>query len=277
MTGSKILDLDRLCIHTITTRPWSLETAVEKYSRAGVKGITLWREAVDGRKPARVKRLVADAGLSAVSLCRGGFFPHPDPDGRRKAVEENLRIADEAAELGTPLVVLVCGAHPGQKVEENIAQIEDGISAVLPHAAERKVRLAVEPLHPMYADTRSAICKLSTANELCERIDSPWLGIAVDVYHLWWDPDLSLEIARAARGGRLFAFHICDWKNPLEDMLNDRGLMGEGVADIRGIRGMMERNGFSGFNEVEIFSNRWWAADQDKFLAEIVNAYRLKS
>ena len=277
MAAHEIKDLQRLCIHTITNRPWSVENAIANYERAGVKGITLWRNALEGRKPADIKHRIADAGLRLVSLCRGGFFPHVNPADRKKAVEENLRIVDEAAELGAPLIVLVCGAHPQQSVTENIAQIEAGIAEVLPHAAHCGVRLAVEPLHPMYADTRSAICKLSTANEVCERIGSPWLGITVDVYHLWWDPDLPAEIKRAAEGGRLFSFHICDWKYPLEDMLNDRGLMGEGVANIRGIRGMMEDNGFSGFNEVEIFSNRWWAQDQDRFLIEIVNAYLHKS
>jgi len=277
MPASEIKSLGRLCLHTITTRPWPLEMAIDKYAAAGVRGITVWREALEGRSAVSMGERIRAAGLSVVSLCRGGFFPAPSQEGRQKAVDNNKRIIDQAAQLGAPLVVLVTGAVPGQAVRLNLAQVEDGIAAVLPHAAACGVRLAIEPLHPMYADSRSSVSKVSTANEVCARLDSPWLGVAVDIFHVWWDPDLEAGILRAAAAGRLFAFHLCDWKPPLEDLLNDRGLMGEGVADIRRIRGWMEESGFDGFNEVEIFSNRWWAEDQDYFLARIIQAYREKS
>jgi len=266
-------DTGRLCIHTITTRPWSLEDAVRHYPAAGVAGVTVWREAIEGRDPAAAGRLMREAGLEVVSLCRGGFFPHPDKRGRHRAIEENRRVVDEAAALGAPLVVLVCGADPAVPLPEAREQIRDGIEAVAPHAAGCGVRLAIEPLHPMYADTRSAVNTLRQANDLADAIASPAVGVAVDVYHLWWDPELESQIGRCASRERLLAFHICDWRSPTEDLLYDRGLMGEGCIPIRRIRGWMEAAGFRGFNEVEIFSTRRWSQDQGKFLQEILQAY----
>lgn len=273
MSARKLTNLSKLSIHTITTKPWGVEQAVKNYAGAGVKGITVWRQALEGRKPQAVGRLIRESGLTVSGVARGGFFPAPTARARKKAVEENRKALDECATLGAPVLVLVCGAVPGQSVRTNLDQIRVGLEALLPHAESCRVKLAIEPLHPLYADTRSAIVKIETANAMCDWLDSPWLGIAVDVYHLWWDPDLEREIGRAGRSGRLFSFHICDWKTPLEDLLNDRGLMGEGICDIREIRGMLEKNGFTGFHEVEIFSNRWWAADQHYFLEQIVRAY----
>ena len=274
MTVQPIPDYSRLCVHTITTKPWDLETAVSKYASAGVKGITVWRNALEGRKPEQAGRLIAESGLVAVSLCRGGFFPAPDREGRQKAIDENRRAVDEAAGIGAPHVVLVCGALPGQPLETSRAQIREGIESVLPHSEKTRIKLAIEPLHPMYADSRSAINTLKQANDLAEAVDSPWVGVAVDVYHLWWDPELEAEIARCGRHGHLLAFHVCDWKTPTTDLLNDRGLMGEGCIGIRTIRGWVEQAGFRGFNEVEIFSNRYWSMDQDVFLEKILDAYR---
>ncbi len=273
MSPKPLIDLSRLCVHTITTKPWSIEEATDRYAAAGVKGITVWRDALEGRNVAQVGQALRGAGLEIVSLCRGGFFPAADSAGRYKAVDDNLRAIDQAHELGAPLIVLVCGAVPGQPLDESRKQIADGIHAVLDRAEQANVRLAIEPLHPMYADSRSAINTLRQANEMCDAIDSPQVGVAVDVYHLWWDTELEDEIARAGRVKRLFAFHVCDWKSPTVDILNDRGLMGEGCIDIRRIRGWVERAGFDGFCEVEIFSNRYWEMDQGQFLEQIKDAY----
>lgn len=265
---------ERLCVHTATTRPLPLEAAIDEYVRAGVHGITVWRDALVGRDPAVAGDRIRGAGLEIVSLCRGGFFVHSGPDGRAAAVEENRAVIREAAALGAPLVVLVCGADPAVPLAEAREQIRAGIEALLPLAEELGVALAVEPLHPMYADTRSAVTDLTTANDLVESIDSPLVGVAVDVYHLWFDPRLEEEIARAAgRPGSLFAFHVCDWRTPTRDLLTDRGLMGEGCIDIPRIRSWMERAGFGGFIEVEIFSTEYWARDQRAYLADIVGAY----
>jgi sugar phosphate isomerase/epimerase len=269
-----LTDFSRLCIHTITTKPWSIEVAAEKYRQAGVKGITVWRDALDGRDAQQAGERLRSAGLTIVSYCRGGFFPHAEASGQQQAISDNKKTIDEAAALGAPLVVLVCGAEPKQSLDVSRHQIKEGIAAILPHAEAAGVKLAIEPLHPMYADNRSAINTLRQANELAEYFHSPWVGVAVDVYHLWWDPDLESEIYRCGQNGNLFAFHICDWKTPTTDLLLDRGLMGEGCIPIRQIRSWVERAGFSGFIEVEIFSNHHWAADQDAFLGQILAAYR---
>ncbi len=274
MPARPLTDLSRLCVHTITTKPWSIEEITDRFAESGVMGITVWRQALEGRNVSRVGQNLRDAGLSVVSLCRGGFFPATDEAGRRLAIDDNLRAIDEAAELGAPLVVLVCGADPGQSLTQSRRQIVDGILAVLPHAEQANVRLAIEPLHPLYADTRSAINTLRQANDACDEIGSPYVGVAVDVYHIWWDPSVEQEIQRCGQAGRLFAFHVCDWRVPTEDLLNDRGLMGEGCIDIPQIRGWVEQAGFAdGFIEVEIFSNRYWAMDQGEFLEEIKQAY----
>jgi sugar phosphate isomerase/epimerase len=262
-----------LCVHTITTRPWSLAEAVRRYAAAGVRGITVWRQALENADVKSSGQNIRDHGLSVVSLCRGGFFPAATAEGRIKAVDDNRRCIDDAALLGAPLVVLVCGAVPGQPLDESRKQIADGIAAVLPHAEAARVKLAIEPLHPMYADDRSAINTVAQARALCEALASPWLGIAVDVYHVWWDDRLEQEIATSGRSDRLFAFHVCDWRTPTTDLLNDRGLMGEGCIPIRNIRRWMEASGFRGFIEVEIFSSRLWAGDQSKFLEDITAAY----
>lgn len=266
-------NLNRLCVHTITTKPWALEVAVEKYAKAGVKGITVWRDALANRNPAQAGARIRDQGLSIVSLCRGGFFAGYSATERKNALDDNRRAIAEAKALGAPLIVLVCGAVPGQKLSESRKQIQEGIAALLPDCEAAGVKLAIEPLHPMYADSRSAVNTMGQANDMCEAIASPLVGVAVDVYHLWWDPALEQEIARCGRMGRVFAYHVCDWRTPTVDLLNDRGLMGEGCIPLRQIRAWVEAAGFKGFNEVEVFSNRLWAMNQDDYLRDIVRAY----
>ncbi|HUL53497.1 MAG TPA: sugar phosphate isomerase/epimerase family protein [Opitutaceae bacterium] len=266
-------DLSRLCVHTITTRPWPVAEAVRRYAAAGIRGITVWRETLAGRDAVALGRVVRDHGLAVVSLCRGGFFPAVAAEQRARAIDENRRCIDEAAALGAPLVVLVGGAVPGQALVESRRQIAAGVAAVLPHAAAAGVRLAIEPLHPMYADDRSAVNTVRQARAICQELRSPSLGIAVDVYHTWWDDRLAEDIAACGREGVLFAFHICDWRTPTEDLLEDRGLMGEGCIPIRQIRGWVEAAGFAGYHEVEIFSRRLWATDQAQFLEAIKTAY----
>ncbi|KAF0095467.1 MAG: xylose isomerase domain-containing protein [Puniceicoccaceae bacterium 5H] len=267
-------DLSRLCIHTVTTKPWSIEEIADRYPAAGVKGITVWRQNLEGRDPAKIGELLRGNGLDIVSLCRGGFFPATSEGDRQAAIDDNRKAIEEAASLGAPLIVLVCGAVPGMPLEQARDQIRAGIEAVLPDCERTGVKLGIEPLHPMYADARSAVNTMKQANDMCEQIGSDYVGVAADVYHLWWDPDLQSEIARCGELGKLFAFHVCDWKTPTADMLNDRGLMGEGCIDIRRIRSWVEATGFKGFNEVEIFSSHHWAKDQNVFLEEIVKAYR---
>lgn len=266
-------DTSRLCIHTITTRPWPLEIAIDRFAAHGVAGITVWRDALEGRDIKASGRRIRETGLEIVSLCRGGFFPAETATDRQKAIDDNRRAVEEAAELGAPLVVLVPGAVAGQSLELSRQQIQEGIEAVLPDAEAANVRLGVEPLHPMYADTRSAINTLAQANQICRSIDSAYVGVIYDVYHLWWDPDLRRETARCGQDKNLFAFHVCDWRVPTEDILLDRGVMGEGAIPVREIRSWVEESGFDGLIEVEIFSKRLWSGDQEEVLEQIVQAY----
>ncbi len=266
--------LARLAIHTITNKPWTLAQCVDKYVAAGVGGLSVWRNVIEPIGISEAARIVRSSGLRVPALVRGGFFPAFDAAKRQAALDDNKKCIDEAAAIGAEQVVLVVGAVPGMSLDDARKQITEGIAQVLPHAAANKVKLSIEPLHPMYAADRSAINRMKEARLVCEQLGSPWLGIACDVYHVWWDPDLKSEIALAGQQKTLFGFHVCDWKTTLEDMLNDRGLMGEGVIDLKGIRADVERAGFDGMIEVEIFSNRHWARNQDEFLADIVRAYK---
>tara|TARA_B100001115_G_scaffold184837_1_gene189259 strand:+ start:14953 stop:15789 length:837 start_codon:yes stop_codon:yes gene_type:complete len=271
--AAPLSDFSRLCIHTITTKGWELEEAVDRYAEAGVSGVTVWRQWLEGRNPSESGDRIRAAGLEVTSLCRGGFYPALEEKSRKEAIEDNKRAIEDAAALGAPLVVLVCGAVPGQSLTESRKQITDGIAATLPLAESLAVKLAIEPLHPMYADDRSAINTLASANDACDALNHPLVGIAFDVYHLWWDPDLEEQTKRAAQAERIFAYHVCDWMTPTGDLLNDRGLMGEGCIDLRGIRAIVEENGFRGMIEVEVFSDRWWDRPPGELLEAIKEAY----
>jgi sugar phosphate isomerase/epimerase len=260
-------------MHTVTTKPWPLEKAIDAYQAAGVSGISIWRDAVEGHSLPAIRRRLDEAGLAPVSYVRGGFFASTTAEKRQRAIDENRRILEEANALGAPLVVLVCGSDPDQSLGESRAQIQLGIEALLPEAEAAGVRLGIEPLHPMYADTRSAVVTLGQANDMAGAIDSPYAGIVLDVYHVWWDATLNEEIERCAQSGRLFAFHVCDWRVPTTDFLNDRGIMGEGCIPIRAIRACVERQEYTGFIEVEIFSERYWRDDQQEFLDRVIAGY----
>jgi sugar phosphate isomerase/epimerase len=270
-------DPERLCLHTITTRPWSIEEAARKYAAAGIRWISVWRDALEGRDLLRVEQMLRDEGLAVASLVRGGFFASVDPEKRKEAIAENRRALEEAAAVNAPLLVLVCGADPRQSLVDSREQIREGIEVLIPMAGELGVKLGIEPLHPMYADTRSAINTLKQANDMVEVIGSGQVGVVVDVYHLWWDPDLETEIRRCGELDRLFAFHICDWKVPTGDMLNDREIMGRGCIPLAKIRNWVEETGFQGPMEVEIFSTHHWSRDQDEYLKDIIEAYTYKS
>jgi len=266
-------DFSKLCIHTQTTKPWTLEECIINFASAGVKGISIWRHLLEGKDLNKIKLLLDSNRMDVVSLVRGGFFPSVDPKKRLSAIEDNQLAIEQASALGAPLVVLVCGAEPKQSLESSRQQIKEGITALIPLAEKRKVKLAIEPLHPMYGAEKSAILTLRQANELCEIINSPWVGIAIDVYHLWWDDQLENEIIRCGKNKNILAFHICDWRVNTIDFLTDRGLMGEGCIDIKKIREWIEAAGFDGYNEVEVFSERLWSGDQKQYLKDIKKSY----
>ncbi len=270
------MDLSRCCIHTVTTKPWSLAESVEHYAAAGVRGISVWQNAVAGMTHAQAGDLVRRNGLEVVSYVRGGFFSSTSAQERTKAIENNKVLLEEAAALGAPMIVLVCGASVDQTLEISRQQIQTGIEVLVPLAEQLGVKLAIEPLHPMYAADRSAINTLAQANDMAESIDSPMVGIAVDVYHVWWEPRLEAQIARCGKHGNLLAYHVCDWKANTLDLLNDRGLMGEGCIDLKTFSQWVDATGFDGYAEVEIFSNIYWEQDQHDFLGKITKAFEEK-
>lgn len=260
-------DSNRLSFNQITTDRWSMKEAVEGCARAGIPWLAPWRHKVEAAGLAESKRLIKDAGLHLSSLCRGGMFPAATEAERRARVEDNRRAVDEAAELGADVLVLVCGAAPDKDLPAARQMVEDGISQVLPYAKSCGVKLAIEPLHPMYAGDRSVINTLAQANTLAEKFSPREVGVIVDVFHVWWDPDLYRQIARA--GERILGFHVSDWLVPLPDPLLGRGMMGDGVIDIRSIREAVEAAGYHGPIEVEIFNQSIWDLPGDIVLAQM--------
>jgi sugar phosphate isomerase/epimerase len=228
---------------------------------------------------------VKSHGLELSGYCRGGMFPATDAAGLKAADDDNRRAVDEARELDAACLVLVVGGLPGalagKAAHKDIAgarqQVHDGIGRLLDYARSVGMPLAIEPLHPMYAADRACVNTLEQALDLCDALDparSGALGVAVDVYHVWWDPRLQAQIARAGKE-RLLAFHVCDWLTPTRDLLNDRGMMGDGVIDIPRIRGWVEAQGFAGYSEVEIFSTLdWWQRDAAETLDTCIARHR---
>ncbi|MDB4404409.1 MAG: sugar phosphate isomerase/epimerase family protein [Akkermansiaceae bacterium] len=262
-----------LAVHTFTTKPWSLDECIEGYAKRGIGGISIWRETLEGEDLCSVSKHLDDAGLTGISLVRGGFFTGKTKAERDAALEENRQALREAAMLELPSLVLVCGATVGQTPWGNYLQIRDGIAALADEAEGLGVRLLVEPLHPIYAGDRSGISSLKVANNLCAELNHANVGIALDVYHVWWEHDLAEQIDRASQNGWLDTYHICDFKPDQSDILLDRGIMGEGCCQLAEIDRLMSEAGFDGFREVEIFSSKWWARDQDEFLDTILHSY----
>ncbi len=267
-----------LAINGATVREqWDLKQLVDGCARHGIRAIATWRDKVQLMGLDAAARLIRDSGLHVAGHCRGGMFPAADAQGRQRAIEDNYRAVDEAAALGARCLILVVGGlAPGSKSLSGAqAQVEEGIAMLLEHARPAGVNLAIEPLHPMYAADRACVNTLKHANDLCDRLGAG-VGVAVDVYHLWWDPALEREIARAGRSpGRIMGFHVSDWLVPTTDLLLDRGMMGDGVIDIAMIRSWVEAAGYGGPVEAEIFSARnWWKRDPDEVLAVCKERYR---
>jgi len=271
--AKKLTDFSKLCVHTLTNKPWNLKQCVENYHAAGIQGITIWRNVLEGQNLKECRQILDDHNMIVTGVARGGFFPSVEKLKRKEAIDDNLLAIDQAAAVGAPVLVLVCGADRRQSLEKSREQIKEGIIRILPEAKSAGVKLAIEPLHPMYAGDRSAINTLGQANNMAEEINSDFVGVAVDVYHLWWDNNLHQEILRCGENGNLLAFHICDWNIPTIDFLNDRGLMGDGCINVPEIRAWAEKAGFNGYNEVEIFSDKYWAMDQIQYIEKIKYAY----
>ena len=257
--------LARLSLNEITVDQWTLPELVEGCVRAGITTIAPWRERVAQVGVDEAALLIADAGLSVSSLCRGGFFPVASESERRRAEDDNRRAVDEAAALGTDVLVLVCGPPLGRDLPGARAEIAAGIERLAPYAAERGVRLGIEPLHPMMIGERSAIVTLGEAVDLALRFDPDQVGVVVDVYHVWWDPALDRELARAT--GRIVGFHVSDWLVPTPDLLQGRGMMGDGIIDLRRIRHLVESAGYDGPIEVEVINRDLWRLPGDELVA----------
>jgi sugar phosphate isomerase/epimerase len=261
-----------ISLNLATTRQvWGFADAVDGCLRAGITAISPWRDQIAAIGLDEAARIVKANNIQVTGVCRGGMFPAETAAGRQANIDDNLRAIDEAAALNADCLVLVVGGLPGSSKDIVGARqmVTDGIAAMLPHAKASGVKIAIEPLHPMYAADRACVNTIDQALDICEALGET-VGVAIDVYHVWWDPYLARAIARAGRMKRIFAHHICDWLVPTKDMLLDRGMMGDGVIDLKAIRKMIEDAGYHGPQEVEIFSqDNWWKRRGDEVLAVI--------
>lgn len=276
---------DALSLNTATVRKqWKLDRIIDECAKRGITAISPWRDQVAAVGLQQIARQLRDHGMSLSGYCRGGFFPAPDAAGLKAALEDNRKAIDEAKTLNAPCLVLVVGALPGaldgKAAYKDIArarnEVRDGIAASLEYARQVGMPLAIEPLHPMQAADRACINTLEHALDLCDELDpgrSGALGVACDLYHVWWDPKLKEQIARAGVR-RLLAYHVCDWLTPTRDLLNDRGMMGDGVIELKKIRGWVEDTGFAGKCEVEIFSEHWWSKPGEEVLDTVIARHK---
>ncbi|MEL6169983.1 MAG: sugar phosphate isomerase/epimerase family protein [Pseudomonadota bacterium] len=262
---------ERLSLNTATVREqWTLKQCIDGCQRHGIGGISPWRDKLHEMGVTAAAKAIQAAGLSVSGLCRGGWFTESGAVDRA-VIDDNRRAVDEAAELGAACLVMVVGGLPkhSRDLPGAWALVEEGLAKTLDYARTQDVKVAIEPLHPMYAADRACVNTLRQALDICDRL-GPGIGCAVDLYHVWWDFELEAQLERAGRD-RILAFHICDWLLPTRDLLTDRGMMGDGVIDIPRMRGLVEAKKFEGLIEVEIFSAlEWWRRDADEVLATVV-------
>ena len=274
-----------LSLNTATVRKQGdLLEIIDACARHGIRAIDPWRDQVAAVGLDRAARAIRDAGLDLTGYCRGGMFV-ADSSHRTEVRDDNRRAVDEAKALGCSCIVLVAGglpqySRPGSAPSRDIVaawtQVHDGLAEMLEYARTANVPLAIEPLHPAYAADRACVNTTKQALDLCDALDpkrTGMLGVALDVYHIWWDPELIGQIARAGKD-RILAFHVCDWLVPTKDMLNDRGMMGDGVIDIKRMRAAVEAQGFAGYCEIEIFSNDWWGRPMDEVLRTCIERHK---
>ncbi|MET9090465.1 sugar phosphate isomerase/epimerase family protein [Streptomyces cyaneofuscatus] len=268
--------LSRLSLNQETIKQWSLPELAEGCVKAGIGKVGLWRAPVQAYGVERTARLLADAGLTVTSLCRGGFLTALDPADRAAALDDNRRAIDEAAALSTDTLVLVSGGLPpgSRDLYGARERVGDALAELAPYAAGRGVRLAIEPLHPMFASDRCVVSTLAQALDLAERFPAEQVGVVVDTYHVWWDDRAPEQIARAGAGGRIHSFQLADWITPLPaGVLLGRGQLGDGTVDFRALRAEVEEAGFDGPIEVEIFNETLWARDGAEVLAEVAERF----
>ena len=268
--------LERFSINQMTVKQLSLPELADACGRSGVVNVGLWREPVQAYGLEATAKLVRDAGLTVTTLCRGGFFTAIDPQERARALDDNRRAVDEAATLGTEVLVLVSGGLPAGSKDLHGARerIADALAELGPYAEEHGVKLAIEPLHPMYAADRCVVSTLAQALDLAERFPAHQVGVTVDTYHIWWDDTAPAQIARAGAGGRIHTFQLADWTTPLpEGVLTGRGQIGDGAIDMREWKGYVEAAGYDGAIEIELFNDGLWARDGREVLTETAERF----
>ena len=267
-----MITADRLSLNTATvSRQWNLEQAVSGCLRHGIGGIAPWRDKLHEAGVEAGARMIRESGLKVSGLCRGGWYT-AEGALTDAVIEDNKRAVDEAAAIGAACLVMVVGGLASESKDLVSARniVTDGLAKTLDYARTLNMPIAIEPLHPMYAADRACVNTTAQALDICDQLGDG-IGVALDVYHIWWDPDIQEQIQRAGQT-RLLAFHLCDWLVPTSDMLTDRGMMGDGVIDIAYYRDLVEAQGFEGLNEVEIFSaDNWWKRDPDDVLKEIIS------
>jgi sugar phosphate isomerase/epimerase len=263
----------RLSLNTATTKRWSLTEAVEAAAAAGLPAVGLWRDRVDEVGTDKAAKIVRDNGLRVSSLCRGGFLT--GRDDAYSAMDDNRRAIDQAATLGTSELVMVAGGMPDRDLIGARKRLAERLAELVPYAADRQVRLALEPLHPMYCADRAVISTLGQALALAEPFPAETVGVVVDTFHVWWDPDLPARIAEAGLHGRISSYQVCDWLVPMAaDPLMSRGMMGDGVIDFASIGALVRNAGYRGDVEVEIFNEAVWAADGHTVIETMKQCYR---
>jgi sugar phosphate isomerase/epimerase len=269
--------MSRFSLNQATIKYATLDEAVRVTVDAGIEAIGLWREPVQAFGVAASGRVVADAGLRVSSLCRAGFFTMPEGPARRAALDDNRRAIAEAAELGAPVLVLVAGGLP--EGSRNLAaargRVADALAELAPAAREAGVTLAIEALHPMYVSDRAVVSTLGQALDLAAPFGPDVVGVVVDAYHVWWDPDLAAQVARAGREGRIASYQVCDWVVPIAaDALLSRGIPGDGVIDFAGLTRLVRDAGYAGDVECEVFRQEIWDEPFDDVATRSRDAYR---
>ena len=269
-------DLNRLSINQLTTRDqWTLPEAVDGYSRAGVGALAIWWEKLREVGVDRAARVIRDAGMTVTGYCAGGMLTARDDARWRERLDDNRRMVDESVAVGSScLVALGGGLDAGDRDVAGARQRAlDGFAELLPYVRDAGIVLALEPLHPMVCATRSVLCTLRQANDWCDALGGgPEVGIAVDTYNVWWDPELETQIERSA--GRIAAYHVSDWLPDTRDLRFDRGMPGDGVIDLERFAEKVTAAGYRGHHEVEILSTRWWREDPDAVVTTVLDRFR---
>jgi sugar phosphate isomerase/epimerase len=270
-----VSDLRRVSLNQATTRSWSIPEVLHGAAAAGLGGVGLWREQVGDFGVDKAGALARDTGLQVSSLCRGGFFTAAPGPERRRSLDDNRAAVDEAAALGTDVLVLVSGGLPAgsRDLDGARARVADAVGELVPHAAAAGVRLAIEPLHPMFCSDRCVVVTLGQALDIAEQFPVERVGVVVDAYHVWWDVDVYAAIARAGR--RILSFQVCDWVTPLPaGVLMGRGVMGDGCIELRRLKAAVDAAGYDGPIEVEIFNGDLDQRPGQDVLDLVVERYR---